>query len=508
VLGDIWSPAEALKWNGEWQARTAETDQYWTAEVFIPWKTVGVEPGKRCRMGLNVSRKHAPVDAVEVQSYTPGGVPVHGVGSYLPLDVDLTSEERQSEVPQPPGKAESTSAPGSDKAADSAPAVRPAAEHKSPNLLPNPGFENLEESFIEEGTVLQKGQSAHFRGWSAMCEEGRLKVSGDVKEVSEGETSLKIQFLSPDSDNRGRISCSVSNVKPNTIYKLRGMIKAINIDWVISQCRMYEHAKGGEQLRGTIRRLMNYPTSRQFLERKTWFTTGSRAHNISLMMYWKGRPLKSGIVQQPSVIWLDDLKLVEVGPVYPASGQYLQEDFEGEGLKNWLLAQAGADWRPTDPGFGDKRNPQISEEQAHSGKRSLKLFPTWGVIERPFAEEITNCVVTAWFYEKPSDRCRMVMLVDEDGMEVGLGSHYESVSNYSFSIGGKQQVTDIEKSVGWHELKWDVTEGRGVTCYIDGVKVGQTDRLDGFRTLRVGQSFWRGSLCYVDDISIQPKEPQ
>jgi len=33
------------------------------------------------RMGLNVSRKYAPVGDTVIHSYTPGGIPVHGVTS-------------------------------------------------------------------------------------------------------------------------------------------------------------------------------------------------------------------------------------------------------------------------------------------------------------------------------------------------------------------------------------------------------------------------------------------
>jgi len=41
-------------------------------------------------MGLNVSRKYAPVGDPGFHSYTPGGIPVHAVGSYVPIDIDLT----------------------------------------------------------------------------------------------------------------------------------------------------------------------------------------------------------------------------------------------------------------------------------------------------------------------------------------------------------------------------------------------------------------------------------
>jgi len=413
------------------------------------------------------------------------------------------------------------------------------AGESPPNLLPNPGFENLEESFIEEGMLLQRNESAALGEWTARCLEGKIRVRGDRKERIEGDTSLEFELLSSDTENECYIACTVPGVKPNTIYELRAMIKTYNIGWCWSHCRIFEYAEDGTEVGGDHRRLTNYPTSPEFLERKTWYATGPRADRIMLIISWKGRPQTVGIVQQPSMVWMDDLRFEDVGPAYPVSGKYLHDDFESKELKDWILVQAGADWQPTGPGFGDERNPRISEEKAHSGKRSLKLTPTWGMIERPFAARLTDCVVTAWFYEEPGDRCRMVMLVDRhsfwplhlwttpsslpDGMRVGLGTHRQSRSNYVCVLGGKGKgpatatkssvlggalVTAHEKSAEWHEFKFDVTKGKGITCYIDGAEVGQTDLMDSFRSLQLGENLWRGGTCYIDDISIQLKVQQ
>lgn len=81
---------EARQWDGSWQVATTRGEDYWTAELLIPWETVGVAVGASQTIGLNVSRKYAPVGDAVIHSYTPAGIPVHGVESYLPLEVDLT----------------------------------------------------------------------------------------------------------------------------------------------------------------------------------------------------------------------------------------------------------------------------------------------------------------------------------------------------------------------------------------------------------------------------------
>jgi len=180
-------------------------------------------------------------------------------------------------------------------------ANRGAEETALPNLLGAPGFENLEETFIRKGVVLEKNRSTAFRGWSAKCTKGKIRVSGDKKEVAEGETSLRIDFLSPGIENEGHVECGVRHVKPDTIYELGAMIKAYNVQWSWSLCRIHEYAKDGARVGGSAQRLLNYPTSPRFLQRKLSYVTGPRANRIGLMMAWKGRPQRVGVVRQPSV---------------------------------------------------------------------------------------------------------------------------------------------------------------------------------------------------------------
>ena len=136
------------------------------------------------------------------------------------------------------------------------------------------------------------------------------------------------------------------------------------------------------------------------------------------------------------------------------------------------------------------------------------MVPTWGVVTRPFDREVSNCIVTGWFYEVPStpnDKCRGIVLLADDGKRVGLGTHRESLSNYICYLDTGVKVTDVPKSQAWHEFKFDVTEGEGVVCFIDGVEVGRTDKIDRFSSVQIGEHAWRGSTAFVDDLSIVMK---
>ena len=74
--------------------------------------------------------------------------------------------------------------------------------------------------------------------------------------------------------------------------------------------------------------------------------------------------------------------------------------------------------------------------------------------------------------------------------------------------GWEGPVTNAERSEGWHEFKWDVTKGKGLTLYIDGESVGSTDTMDSFRTVSLGYKLWKGNhdfTCYFDDLKIEFK---
>ena len=80
---------------------------------------------------------------------------------------------------------------------------------------------------------------------------------------------------------------------------------------------------------------------------------------------------------------------MEVGPAFPPEGDYLKDDFEGESLRNWILAGTGE-------GKGREDDPRISTECVHGGKSAVRLTGMGGGIERAYAEPLTDCVVTVW----------------------------------------------------------------------------------------------------------------
>ena len=204
------------------------------------------------------------------------------------------------------------------------------------------------------------------------------------------------------------------------------------------------------------------------------------------------------------MVWVDDIRLIEHGPVYPATEPFLSDDFENPSLRDWLLTETGADWNSKPPEEADMHDPHLTTEQPHGGSQCLKLPSNWGILERPFAEPITNCVVTVWFRDVPKRHKsgRLIMLSGENNLRAGLDTHKESNTHLATFLGNDVDIVDIPRDSNWHEAKWEVTRDQGVRCYIDDTLVGKTNSIDTFRSIRLGQGFWGGSIFYVDDIKV------
>ena len=422
------------------------------------------------------------------------------------------------------------------------------------NLLANPGFERFDTAepveltgsttnaadpgwdlvYPEHQKVTRAGEHRRVAGWEAKCFVGRARLHADTKEVAEGTRSLRVQFLDVEANSNVLLGQTGIAVRPNTVYKLEGRVKPHQVHWTMSHCRFVEYgAEGDVPVASGHRRMINYSTSRSFQPLEVWYTTGPTTTDLSVLMHWRGRPQTVGIVRQPSMVWLDDMRLVEVGEAVRPTDAALDEGFESGELEDWWLVRPGGSWQQEDDVIPAGLEPHISTDQAHSGSRSLKLTGVWGSVERVFSQRLTDCVVTLWLRDEVDrgQRTRMFLLIDErrsafphagGSRGVGLGGFRESGTHYTWFPGpripcpycGRQardgevpeMVTAVPRTVGWHELKWDITGGEGIVFYIDGDEVGRTDRQDGFRILQLGEEYWNGFTCYVDDIRIERKD--
>ncbi len=391
------------------------------------------------------------------------------------------------------------------------------------------GGEPSDLTYVEHDKEIRVGEHRVLGPWHLKAFAGTVRVAS---EPGPG-THLKFEFTDTDVDNHATLGQLDLPVEPGTTYRLTGEIKTRNINWLESHCRFEE--TGISELHSVDsdhRQMVNTPNSADLMPFSLPYTTGPRASRLNVLFHFVGVPKVEGIVRQPSLVWLGKLRLQRSGKAIPRDEIPDTFDFEDQGLQHGLVTQLGGSWQEADTDV----NPRLTTEQAYSGRQSLKFTGEWGIVELPFAERLTDCIVSLQFFDgmEGHGHTRMFSLVDERGAvfphsggnrAVALGAYREAANHYScfggprmpcpycsrdFGAGSKwaetSPTTSIERSREWHELKWDVTKGEGIVFYIDGREVGRTDAQDGFRILQLGENYWNGYTCYVDDIQIRFKQ--
>ncbi len=177
------------------------------------------------------------------------------------------------------------------------------------------------------------------------------------------------------------------------------------------------------------------------------------------------------------------------------SGSIFFDGFE-EGLGNWTTGKGTA---------------SRSTSEKHSGSYSYEINENMDVIYRVFGTSY-NKVAVIWFYDDASDTSMICMAkVDEGDWDdsyswVGLGVDTTvSTTKYTKRIGINKSATNITRTTGWHELKWDYTSGTKVDLYIDSSSAGSTTATTSLSKMAMGDWWGDGRTGgnYFDDVEIE-----
>ncbi|MGN0998148.1 MAG: Ig-like domain-containing protein, partial [Faecousia sp.] len=155
-------------------------------------------------------------------------------------------------------------------------------------------------------------------------------------------------------------------------------------------------------------------------------------------------------------------------------------------------------WTPAD----GKGSPSNTTDQAHAGRFSYVLDEQMDVIQKTFGIPQKQ-VVTLWMYDNMTAGYYLQVVANvipgtEGWAAIGI-SGAKSTTHYSIRVGSAFTPTDVPRSEGWHELKWDYTSGTDCKMYIDGILVHTLENVNGFQTIQIGD-FWNHSN-YPCDVS-------
>ncbi|QDH23078.1 right-handed parallel beta-helix repeat-containing protein [Saccharibacillus brassicae] len=155
--------------------------------------------------------------------------------------------------------------------------------------------------------------------------------------------------------------------------------------------------------------------------------------------------------------------------------------------------------------------PSANSSIKHSGSSSYAINEATDVIYKTLGSSY-NRVVSLWFYDDASDSSMQSMARVDNGTWNNSGSWRglgvdtaTSSTHYVYRAGTSKTATNIPRTTGWHELKWDYTSGTQVDLYIDGTLVGSPVGITAFKGIAMGD-FWAdgqtGSNAF-DDVAVQ-----
>lgn len=153
-----------------------------------------------------------------------------------------------------------------------------------------------------------------------------------------------------------------------------------------------------------------------------------------------------------------------------------------------------------------KISTEFMSEGPLNGKLSLELLDKTRIFKN-FSETL-NKVVTVKMFDRQNNnlasydsghqnsaRVTSIARVDDGENIIGMGLDYNTAGKYIVQVGDQKEVTDIERTFGWHELKFDFTSGTEVKLYIDNQFVKKVPS-SGFDFISLGSDQGRGQAFY------------
>ena len=130
-------------------------------------------------------------------------------------------------------------------------------------------------------------------------------------------------------------------------------------------------------------------------------------------------------------------------------------------------------------------------------------------------DEVLNGVITVWYYDTMKTTSGVTLHVafvessDAPGKMAGIGINSKQNANQymmRYPGAGNYKATGVARSEGWHEFKWDCSDGKSMKMYIDGKLINTATDITSFDKLTFGDDWTNPAGVapgYYDDISIQ-----
>ena len=155
--------------------------------------------------------------------------------------------------------------------------------------------------------------------------------------------------------------------------------------------------------------------------------------------------------------------------------------------------------------------PTRTDKQAHAGRYSYIIDEAAETIGMDFSTPQKQ-VFSVWMYDTMSKQASTVgvaNVVPKEGSWGAIGVNVRIRSDkYVFRSGSTFMATNVSRTKGWHEFKWDYTSGTDCKMYIDGQLVHTIEGVSGAIRMEIGD-YWSesgnpGDVCgfMFDEVKI------
>lgn len=190
-----------------------------------------------------------------------------------------------------------------------------------------------------------------------------------------------------------------------------------------------------------------------------------------------------------------------------SSARYVDDTNFFDGFRNF------DNWVPRIESGVQKGTPSNTTEYSKSGRYSYVLDETMDVIEKKFNAP-HNDIVTVWMYDNMNKSNGVAGVVNvtrqlEDGtsgfLAAGVSAKTGDLDHYAVREGSQWFKTNITRTKGWHELKFDYSNPGKCEIYIDGASVLVSNNAPYYNQIMIGD-FWSdesmGSGFFFDDVTV------
>ncbi len=159
--------------------------------------------------------------------------------------------------------------------------------------------------------------------------------------------------------------------------------------------------------------------------------------------------------------------------------------------------------------LGKTTSDFVTDEFAREGKKSAKIGLEKFYLSNEYASE-ENLIATVWIYDYADSEIdsRFLVNVSENEYQsphqaIGINTDV-SRDCYVWTHGDVHTASTVKRTKGWHEFKFDYSNGKDMLLYVDGILIGTIK--DGTYVNMIAMlDLWEDkhySKIYIDDISI------